>query len=137
MDQLEIVNTNGRWAIHFVAEFAEGEDSYVIEGDGDTGHKIQIIGSDGDKKTTVVNNVQLNICDCPADSNGTAYCNVNDAIIGPAKGGFPWWAGLIIGLVCLLLIIATLVTTRSRGVKSDIEEKPFLDYEDDITEGNY
>ena len=136
LENLEIKKyKNGNWALHYRSDVVENEDTFVIEGDGDTGHKIQIIGWDGDKKTEVVNNVQLNICDCPSDSNGTAYCNVSDAITGPAKSGFPWWAGLIIGLVCLLLVIATLVATRSRGVKSDIEEKPFLDYEDDVTDG--
>ena len=134
-EKFEITNKNGNWALHYLSDSTEGEDTFVIEGYGDTGHKIQIIGWDGDKKTEVVNNVQLNICDCPSDSNGTAYCNVSDAIIGPAKGGFPWWAGLIIGLVCILLVIATLLATRSNGVKSDIEEKPFLDYEDDVTDG--
>jgi len=136
LEKLEITKKNGNWAIHYRSNFAEDEDTFVIQGDGDTGHKIQIIGWDGDKKKTeVVNNVQLNICDCPSDSNGTAYCNVSDAVTGPAKSGFPWWAGLIIGLVCLLLVIATLVATRGRGTKSDIEEKPFLDYEDDVTDG--
>lgn len=135
LEKYEITNKNGNWAIHYLSDYAEDEETFVIHGDGNTGHKIQIIGRDVDKKTEVVNNVQLNICDCPSDSNGTAYCNVSDAIIGPAKSGFPWWAGLIIGLVCLLLVIATLVATRGRGVKSDIEEKPFLNYEDDITDG--